>query len=161
MARPPLRVPIRRLPGAADLPLPEAATSGAAGLDVCAAVDADLEIAPGARALVPTGFAIAVPAGYEAQLRARSGLALRHGLLLPNAPGTIDSDYRGEVKVIVLNAGDAPVTIRRGDRIAQMVFAAVEKVALEERSELPTTERGEGGFGHTGARSTGRREGSS
>jgi dUTP pyrophosphatase len=133
-----------------DLPLPSYATAGAAGLDVCAALVADLVIPPGGRALLPTGFALAVPEGYEAQVRPRSGLALRHGLLLPNAPGTIDSDYRGEVKVIVLNAGSEPLTLRRGDRIAQLVFAPVLRVAWEERTSLPDTKRGEGGFGHTG-----------
>lgn len=148
----PVRVAIQRLPGAAGLPLPAYATPGAAGLDLCAAVAADLVLAPGARALVPTGFAIAVPPGYEAQVRPRSGLALRHGLLLPNAPGTIDSDYRGEVKIIVLNAGSEPVSIRRGDRIAQLVFAAVLRVAFDEQASLPETSRGAGGFGHTGTR---------
>ncbi len=148
----PLRIAIRRLPGASGLPLPAYATPGAAGLDVCAAVDADLVLAPGARALVPTGFAIAVPDGYEAQVRPRSGLALRHGILLPNAPGTIDSDYRGEVKIIVLNAGSEPVAIHRGDRIAQLVFAPVLRVAFDEQTTLPETSRGSGGFGHTGTR---------
>ncbi len=142
---------IQRLPGAGDLPLPAAATAGAAGLDLCAAIEADVVLAPGGRALVPTGFAIAVPEGFEAQVRARSGLALRHGILLPNAPGTIDSDYRGEVKVILLNAGEAPVTIRRGDRIAQLVFAAVTKIEWNETGTLPETARGDVGFGHTGA----------
>lgn len=148
-------MPIQRLSGAGDLPLPTAATAGAAGLDLCAAIEADLPIPPGGRALVPTGFAIAVPEGFEAQVRARSGLALRHGLLLPNAPGTIDSDYRGEVKVILLNAGDAPVTIRRGDRIAQLVFAPVAKVTWDEAQRLPDTARGDGGFGHTGRQAPG------
>lgn len=142
---------IQRLPGAGDLPLPAAATAGSAGLDLCAAIEADVVLAPGGRALVPTGFAVAVPEGYEAQVRARSGLALRHGILLPNAPGTIDSDYRGEVKVILLNAGEAPVTIRRGDRIAQLVFASVTKISWDETETLPETARGDGGFGHTGA----------
>lgn len=149
-SRPPLTVAIKRLPGAGDLPLPAPATAGAAGLDLRAAVLAPLVLAPGDRTLVPTGFALAVPEGYEAQLRPRSGLALRHGLLLPNAPGTIDSDYRGEVKVIVWNAGSDPVTIGRGDRIAQLVFAPVERVRFHETAELPSTSRGAGGFGHTG-----------
>ena len=152
---PVLRVAIRRLPGARDLPLPSYATAGAAGLDVCAALDADLVVEPGARALVPSGFALAIPEGYEAQVRPRSGLALRHGLLLPNAPGTIDSDYRGEVKIIVLNAGRDPVTIRHGDRIAQLVFAPVLRVAWDERETLSETPRGGGGFGHTGTRRRG------
>jgi dUTP pyrophosphatase len=145
-----LHVAIQRLPSARGLPLPSYATAGAAGLDLCAALDAELLLPPGGRALVPTGFAIAVPAGFEAQVRPRSGLALRNGLLLPNAPGTIDSDYRGEVGVIVLNAGQEPVTLRRGDRIAQLVFVAIPKVAWEECSQLPETARGSGGFGHTG-----------
>jgi len=145
-----VRVAIARLPGARDLPLPRRATPGSAGYDLCAAVDAALELAPGERALVPTGLAIAVPEGYEAQVRPRSGLALRHGIVLPNAPGTIDSDYRGEVKVIVQNLGDAPFTIRRGDRIAQLVIAAVARAEWDERSELDDTTRGEGGFGHSG-----------
>lgn len=147
---PALRVAIQRLPGAGDLPLPAYATAGAAGLDVCAALDDELVLEPGARALVPTGFALAVPDGAEAQVRPRSGLALRHGLLLPNAPGTIDSDYRGEVKIIVLNAGREPVTIRRGDRIAQLVFAPVLRIGWDERESLPDTQRADGGFGHTG-----------
>jgi dUTP pyrophosphatase len=145
-----VRVAIQRLPGARDLPLPERATPGSAGYDLCAAVEGDLELAPGARALVPTGIAIALPEGYEAQVRPRSGLALRHGLVLPNAPGTIDSDYRGEVKVILLNLGDAAFTIRRGDRIAQLVIAAVTAAEWEERPELEPTRRGDGGFGHSG-----------
>ena len=145
-----VRVAIARLPGARDLPLPRRATPGSAGYDLCAAVDAELELAPGARALVPTGLALALPEGYEAQVRPRSGLALRHGIVLPNAPGTIDSDYRGEVKVIVQNLGDAPFTIRRGDRIAQLVIAAVARAEWDERSELDATVRGEGGFGHSG-----------
>ena len=107
-------------------------------------------MAPGERALVPTGISIAVPPGYEAQVRPRSGLALRHGVVLPNAPGTIDSDYRGEVKVILLNAGSAPFTVRRGDRIAQLVFAPVVIPEWEERAGLEPTRRGAGGFGHTG-----------
>ena len=150
-----VRVAIARLPGARDLPLPRRATPGSAGYDLCAAVDAALELAPGERALVPTGLAIAVPEGYEAQLRPRSGLALRHGIVLPNAPGTIDSDYRGEVKVIVQNLGDAPFTIRRGDRIAQLVIAAVARAEWDERSELDDTARGEGGFGHSGGSGSG------
>jgi len=150
-----VRVAIARLPGARDLPLPRRATPGSAGYDLCAAVDAALLLAPGERALVPTGFAIAVPEGYEAQVRPRSGLALRHGIVLPNAPGTIDSDYRGEVKVILQNLGDAPFTIRRGDRIAQLVIAAVARAEWDERSELDDTPRGEGGFGHSGGSGSG------
>lgn len=145
-----VQVRIARQPGAEDLPLPRAATSGAAGLDLPAAVEAELVLAPGARALVPTGFALAIPPGYEGQVRPRSGLALRHGITLPNAPGTIDSDYRGELKVILLNAGTEPVTIRRGDRIAQLVVAPVVRVAPIEVEALEATARGAGGFGHTG-----------
>jgi dUTP pyrophosphatase len=148
-----LRVAITRLPGASDLPLPRRATPGSAGYDLCAAVADPVELRPGERALVPTGFAIAIPEGYEAQVRPRSGLAWRHGVVLPNAPGTIDSDYRGEVKVILLNLGDAPVTIQRGDRIAQLVVTAVAVAEWEEREELEGTARGAGGFGHTGGAS--------
>ncbi len=145
-----LEVPLARLPGAEDLPLPAYATSGAAGLDLLAALIEDLVLAPGARALVPTGIAIAVPEGFEGQVRGRSGLALRHGILLPNAPGTIDSDYRGEVKVILLNAGSEPFHIRRGDRIAQLVIAPVAKVEWREGRRLRSSARSAGGFGHTG-----------
>ena len=145
-----MRVRIARRPGTGDLPLPRRATPGAAGYDLHAAVDAPLELAPGARALVPTGISLALPEGFEAQVRPRSGLALRHGIVLPNAPGTIDSDYRGEVQVIVLNLGDAPFTIRRGDRIAQLVISAVAHAEWDERPELEATQRGSGGFGHSG-----------
>jgi len=152
LALPPaaLRVRITRLRGAGDLPLPARATRGAAGFDLHAGVESDLVVAPRARVLVPTGFAIAVPAGYEAQVRPRSGLALEHGIVLPNAPGTIDSDYRGEVKVIVCNTGEQAFTIRRGDRIAQLVIAPVVLAEWEEVASLDGTERGAGGFGHTG-----------
>jgi dUTP pyrophosphatase len=146
-------VRIARLPGAADLPLPSYATRGAAGLDLAAAIDGELVIEPRARAVVPTGFRIAVPIGYEGQVRPRSGLAARHGVLLPNAPGTIDADYRGELKVILLNAGREPFTLRRGDRIAQLVLAPVTRVEWSEVPALEETERGEGGFGHTGSAS--------
>lgn len=146
----PLRVAIQRLPGAGDLPAPTYATRGAAGMDLHAAVDEALVLAPGERALVPTGFAIAIPAGYEGQVRARSGLALRHGIVLPNAPGTIDSDYRGELGVILWNAGAEPFVVRRGDRIAQLVIAPVARATWRECETLPATRRGEGGFGHTG-----------
>jgi dUTP pyrophosphatase len=146
------RVPVRvmRLPGAGDLPLPRYATEGSAGADLHAAVEGELSLAPGQRALVPTGLALALPPGYEAQVRPRSGLALSHGVTLPNAPGTIDSDYRGEVKVLVWNAGTQPFSIRRGDRIAQIVVAPVSRAAWEEVPELPRTPRGAGGFGSTG-----------
>ncbi len=148
--RPLLRVEICRQPGGEGLPAPALATPGAAGFDLAAAVTEDLVLTPGARALVPTGFAIAVPPGYEAQVRPRSGLALRHGIVVPNSPGTIDSDYRGEVKVILLNAGDEPFTVVRGDRIAQLVLAPVVRTQLALVDSLDETERGAGGFGHTG-----------
>lgn len=147
-----LRVRIARLQGAEDLPLPTRATRGAAGFDLAAAVDGELVIEPGARVLVPTGFAIAVPEGYEGQVRPRSGLALREGIVLPNAPGTIDADYRGELKVILLNAGTRPFRVRRGDRIAQLVLAPVARAEWQEVTSLDSTSRGAGGFGHTGHR---------
>jgi dUTP pyrophosphatase len=151
-----IEVRIFRVRGArdADLPLPARATAGSAGLDLCAAVERELVLAPGERALVPTGFALAIPAGYEGQVRPRSGLALRHGVFLPNAPGTIDSDYRGEVSVILQNGGPEPFTVRRGERIAQLVIAAVITPVLEEvesEAALGSTARGSGGFGHSGA----------
>ncbi len=138
----------------ADLPLPAPATAGSAGMDLRAAVDADLVLAPGQRAAVPTGLAIALPAGFEAQVRSRSGLALRHGITLPNAPGTIDSDYRGELHVILGNGGDEDFVVHRGDRIAQLVVSPVVGVKWEEvanREALGDTERGGGGFGHSGS----------
>lgn len=147
-----MRIAVAREPGAEDLPLPAPATPGAAGLDLPAAVAEELVLEPGARALVPTGFRLAIPEGYEGQVRPRSGLARRYGLTLPNAPGTIDSDYRGEVKVLLHNGGAEAVRIRRGDRIAQLVVAPVLRVRLEEVASLDTTARGEGGFGHTGRR---------
>jgi len=143
-------VALRRLPGNGDLPIPARATPGSAGFDLRACVEGEVTLAPGARALVPTGFAIAIPAGYEGQVRPRSGLALRQGLTMLNTPGTIDSDYRGEVAVVAVNLGQQPVTIRRGDRIAQLVIAPVAESRLEETGELPGTGRGVGGFGHTG-----------
>jgi dUTP pyrophosphatase len=145
-----LQVRIARLPGAEDLALPAPSTPGAAGLDLPAAVDGEMVIEPGARALVPTGFAIAVPPGLEGQVRPRSGLALHHGIVLPNAPGTIDSDYRGEVKVILQNTGHESFVVKRGERIAQLVFAPVERIAWREVAALDPTNRGGGGFGHTG-----------
>lgn len=141
---------IRRL--RPDASLPRYATEGAAGLDLAAAIDAPLELAPGARAAVPTGIAIALPAGHEGQVRPRSGLSARHGVTVVNAPGTIDEDYRGEVKVLLVNLGDAPHTISSGDRIAQLVVAPVTRVTLEETDSLDETARGAGGFGSTGAR---------
>jgi dUTP pyrophosphatase len=125
-------------------------SAAAAGADVCAAVAADLTLAPGARSLVPAGFALAIPAGFEVQIRPRSGLALKHGVTLLNSPGTIDADYRGPVGLIVANLGSEPFTIRRGDRIAQMIVAPVSRAAFEEREELDATARAQGGFGSTG-----------
>ena len=145
-------VALRRLPGNDDLPLPEPATPGSSGVDLRAALGADLLLAPGERSLVPTGFAVAIPEGYEGQVRPRSGAALRQGLSLPNAPGTIDADYRGEVAVILINLGQEAVTIRRGDRIAQLVIAPVARARFEEVADLPPSDRGAGGFGHTGTR---------
>jgi dUTP pyrophosphatase len=145
-------IAVRRLPHGEGLPLPAYATAGAAGMDLLAAVAVPLVIAPGARALVPTGIAVALPPGYELQVRPRSGLALRHGIVLPNSPGTVDEDYRGELQVIVMNAGDAPFTIERGMRIAQAVLAPVVRARWHEVNTLPPTGRGEGGFGSTGVR---------
>ena len=146
----PVEVRVRRLAGTSDLPLPARATSGAAGVDLRACVDQELELAPGARALVPTGIAIALPDGYEAQVRPRSGLALEHGLTLVNSPGTVDADYRGEIAVLLINLGGRPARIRRGDRIAQLVVQRVPDSIWIEVDELPATERGPGGFGHSG-----------
>ena len=143
-------IQVRRLPHGEGLPLPSYATDGAAGMDLLAAVSGPVVIAPGQRALVPTGLSIALPPGYELQIRPRSGLALRHGIVLPNSPGTIDEDYRGEVGVIVLNTGDAPFVVERGMRIAQAVLAPVLRASWQEADALDTTERGSGGFGSTG-----------
>ena len=150
MGSPPLNVRIERLAHAEDLPLPATATALSAGLDLAAAIEDELVLAPGQRELVPTGFAIALPEGYEAQVRPRSGLALRHGIVMPNAPGTIDADYRGEIGVLLMNLGDEPLRIQRGDRIAQLVVAPVTSVSWDEVDRLDETERGSGGFGHTG-----------
>jgi dUTP pyrophosphatase len=141
---------VTRLPHAEGLPLPSYATSGAAGMDLLAAVTAPLIIPPGDRALVPTGLRIALPPGHELQVRPRSGLALKHGIMVPNSPGTIDEDYRGELQVIVLNGGAEPFTVERGMRIAQAVLAPVTRAAWAEVAELPETGRGQGGFGSTG-----------
>jgi dUTP pyrophosphatase len=138
----------------ADLPLPQYATEGSAGMDICAAVESDVVIVPGETALIPTGFAIELPLGFEAQIRPRSGLAARHGLGILNSPGTIDSDYRGEVKILLTNFGKEPFTVRRGDRIAQMVIHRYARVAWQEVAALSTTTRGAGGFGHTGQAGT-------
>lgn len=145
-------VRIMRLAHGRDLPLPSYQSALAAGLDLIAAVPAGtpLSIAPGARALVPTGIAMALPEGYEAQVRPRSGLAAKQGLTVLNAPGTIDADYRGEVQVLLINHGSAPVAIARGTRIAQMVIAPVTRARLQEVESLDGTQRGTGGFGSTG-----------
>ena len=133
-----------------DLPLPAYATTGAAGMDIVAAVTEDLVLAPGGRSAVPTGLSMAVPPGHEVQIRPRSGLALRHGVTVANAPGTIDSDYRGEVKILVVNLGDADFTVSRGMRIAQIVLAPVARADPKLVGELDNTARGSGGFGSTG-----------
>ena len=143
---------LRRLPGNDDLPLPAPATAGSSGVDLRAALREDLVLRPGERRLVPTGFAVAIPDGYEGQVRPRSGAALKQGIGIPNAPGTIDSDYRGELAVILINLGQEAVTLRRGDRIAQLVIAPVARARFDEVAELPPTDRGAGGFGHTGTR---------
>ncbi len=145
-----MKVRVRRLPHGVDLPLPAYASAGAAGMDLLAAVTDALTIAPAGRALVPTGIAIALPPGHELQVRPRSGLALRHGIVLPNSPGTIDEDYRGEIMVILLNAGDAPFTVTRGMRIAQAILAPVLRAEWDEHDELDDSARGAGGFGSTG-----------
>lgn len=144
----PIPVQIKRLPHGHGLDLPVYATEGAAGMDVLAAEG--LTLRPGARAAVATGFAMAIPEGFEIQVRPRSGLALKHGISLPNTPGTIDSDYRGELKIIMINLSDESFTIQRGDRIAQLVLAPVTLAAWHEVDELTETERGEAGFGSTG-----------
>ena len=141
-----------RLAHAAGLPLPSYATKDAAGADVCAALQADLVLRPGARAAVPTGLCVEIPQGYEMQVRPRSGLALRDGIGLLNSPGTIDADYRGEIKIILVNHGDHDVLVRRGDRIAQLVLAPVVSGIFEDAETLAPSERGEAGFGSTGVR---------
>ena len=145
-----LSVQIKPLENFGDLPLPKFETALAAGADLRAALDADLVLEPGARALVPTGFAMALPAGYEAQIRPRSGLAYKHGITCLNTPGTIDADYRGEVKVLLINHGSEPFTITRGERIAQMVIAPITQPNFVRVETLDDTARGEGGFGSTG-----------
>jgi len=145
-----LFIEIARAPGAGDIPLPSRQSAGAAGMDLHAALSEPLTLAPGAFAVLPTGIHIAVPPGFEAQARPRSGLAARHGIGMLNAPGTIDSDFRGEVKVILFNFGSEPYTFHRGDRIAQVVICRVERAEWVERDRLAETSRGEGGFGHTG-----------
>ncbi len=146
-------IPVRRLPHGEGLKLPAYETAHAAGVDLLAAVEGEVVLAPGARAMIPTGLAIALPEGFEAQVRPRSGLAARDGITLLNTPGTIDADYRGEVKVILINLGDRPFTVTRGMRIAQMIVAPVARLSWRETDALPETARGEGGFGSTGGTS--------
>lgn len=143
-------VKVKRTPEGQGLPLPAYATPDAAGMDLHAAVEADLILQPGERALISTGLRLALPAGYEAQIRPRSGLALRHGISMVNTPGTIDQGFRGTLCVLLINHGMEPFVVHRGDRIAQMVVAPVVRAVWDEVEELPTSERGEGGFGHTG-----------
>jgi dUTP pyrophosphatase len=145
-----VRVAIHQLPGCDDLPLPAYESDQAAGMDLRAAVDDPLTVPPGERVMVPTGIRIALPPGTEAQVRPRSGLAIRHGISMVNSPGTIDADYRGEIKVLLINHGQDPFTIQRGDRIAQMVIAPVLQADWELVEDLDVTARGDGGFGHTG-----------
>lgn len=145
-----LKVRVQLTEAARGLPLPRYMTEGAAGLDLAAAVEQDLLLEPGKTALVPTGLQLEIPLGFEGQVRPRSGLALRHGVTLLNSPGTIDSDYRGEVRVIMINLGPEPFTIRRGERIAQLVFSRVVQAELQPVAELAPSARGVGGFGHTG-----------
>jgi dUTP pyrophosphatase len=145
-------IAVVRLPHAEGLPLPAYATAGAAGMDLLAAVGAPLTIPPGGRALVPTGLRIALPPGHELQVRPRSGLALKNGITMPNAPGTVDEDYRGELQVILMNAGAEPFVVERGMRIAQAVLAPVTRGTWREVESLPDSSRGEGGFGSTGIR---------
>ena len=147
-----LTVPIQRLPSSDELPLPEYKSNRAAAMDLAAAVAEAVTLPPGTRALIPCGFAIAVPEGFEGQIRPRSGLAARHGVTVVNAPGTIDADYRGEVMVALINLGQNPFVVERGMRIAQLLVVPVPRVTWSEVQELPATTRGAGGFGHTGTR---------
>ena len=144
-----LRVAIQRMPGQEDMVLPRYMTAAAAGMDLHAAVAGEVIIPPGERCLVPTGIAVALPDGFEAQVRPRSGLAVNDGVTLLNAPGTIDADYRGEIKIVMINHGQKPFTVRRGDRIAQMVIQRTVRVTWDVSDNLDCTERGQGGFGHT------------
>lgn len=152
MSQKPITISVTRLPHAKDLALPAYATEHSAGMDLLAAVAEPKTLAPGERALIPTGLSIALPDGYEAQIRPRSGLALKHGISLVNTPGTIDADYRGEIGVIMVNLGQEPFMIERGMRVAQMVIAAYTRAQFSEVVELPTSARGAGGFGSTGTR---------
>lgn len=145
-----VEVAVARVEGTEDIPLPAYETDHAAGMDLRAAVQEERTLSPGHRLLVPTGIRIALPPGFEAQVRPRSGLAVRHGIGMVNAPGTIDADYRGEIQVLLINLGQAPFTVKRGDRIAQLIVAPVSSVQWREVPKLDATARGEGGFGHTG-----------
>ncbi|HOB29385.1 MAG TPA: dUTP diphosphatase [Bacillota bacterium] len=147
-----VELPVEILPHAAGLPLPAYMSAGAAGMDLYAAVKEAVILDPGAVQLIPTGLKAAVPAGYELQIRPRSGLAIRHGISLLNSPGTVDADYRGEIKVILINLGPSAFTVRRGDRIAQMILCPIPRIKLLPTDTLPQTVRGEGGFGHTGTK---------
>jgi dUTP pyrophosphatase len=144
-----LEIGIVRLPGCDDLPLPRYMTEFSAGMDICAAVDQEITIPPGHREVIPTGMVIALPAGYEAQIRPRSGLALKYGITLVNSPGTIDADYRGEIKLLMINHGEDSFVVRRGDRVAQMVINQVCRGHWRRQETLDETARGKGGFGHT------------
>lgn len=150
MKKQPLHVPVSFVAGANDLNLPQYQTEGAAGMDLLAAVSEDVEIGPGERELIPCGISVALPMGYEAQVRSRSGLALKHGVAVLNSPGTIDCDYRGEIGAILINTSDTPFVVTRGARIAQLVVAAVTRIELQVVEQLPDSARGSGGFGHTG-----------
>ncbi len=145
-----ITIKIKRLDETTDLPLPSYESEGSSGMDIRASVTEPVELNPGEIRLIPTGLAVSVPHGYEAQIRPRSGLALKHGIGMVNSPGTIDSDYRGEIGIIVINWGQRPFTIRRGDRIAQMIIAKVYQAEIREVGVLDPTERGQGGFGHSG-----------
>lgn len=145
-----LRIGVKRMPGTEDIPLPAYETTGSSGMDLRAAVAETVALAPGEIRLIPTGIAVAIPNGFEGQVRPRSGLALKHGIGLVNAPGTIDSDYRGEIGLILINWGARPFTIQRGDRVAQMVVNRIYQADIEVLEELHETDRGDGGFGHSG-----------
>jgi dUTP pyrophosphatase len=150
-----IRIQIKRVrPSSQEIPLPVYMTNGSAGMDLCADLKGELTLAPMERALIPTGVAIALPAGFEAQIRPRSGLALKQGLTMANSPGTIDSDYRGEIQLIAINLGREPVVIQRGQRVAQMVIQRIIRVQWQEVQELPLSDRQDGGFGHTDEDST-------
>ena len=145
-----LSVPVKRLAHGIDLELPTRATMDSAGMDLRAALEDYISLPPGGRALIPTGIALALPSGYEGQVRPRSSLALKHGVTVLNSPGTLDADYRGELKVLLMNHGDRPFIVHRGERVAQLVIAPTITVSLQEASDLPESDRGKGGFGSTG-----------